>query len=214
MENIVGYPKKKERDHILSLIYGAEGLVENTDSDTFNYRLKTIYEEISAVGNVVDEKKFMTYFDKKLLPLLQIHVIEPIKKGKISSMWTNNNCESANHILKSATGWKMKNIISFIECLFEIVKGEQEERCRAIRDLGNFRLCDRYQHHKIDIDRWSTMSQDNRDNRRKRFLTDAYGKNNPKTWTIQRTPSAGRKLNQRKGKRAEKSRTPSCKRML
>ena len=56
MENIVGYPKK-ERDHILLLIYGAEGLVENTDSDSFNYRLKTIYEEISAVDNVVGEKK-------------------------------------------------------------------------------------------------------------------------------------------------------------
>ena len=101
----------------------------------------------------------------------------------------------------------MKNIISFIECLFEIVKGEQDERCRAIRDLGNFRLCDRYQHHKIDTDRRSSMSQDNRDNRRKQFLTDAYGKNNPNTVvsrdgtrTIQRSPSAGRKPKQRKGK--------------
>ena len=43
-----------------------------------------------------------------------------------------------------------------------IVKSEQEERCRAIRDTGNYRLSDRYLHHRTGVSFWSTMTEENR----------------------------------------------------
>ena len=162
----------------------------------------------------------MPYFTNKLFPLLKEHVIEPTKDGKITGAWTNNNCESANHILKSATKWKLQDLPQFIETLHRIVKSEQEERCRAIRDTGNYRLSDRYLHHKTDVSFWSTMTEENRQKRTKRFLSDC-GKANANTVvstdgtrTAQRTPSAGRKPHQVKRKRAERSVTPSAKRRL
>ena len=41
-------------------------------------------------------QKFMPYFTNKLFPLLKEHVIEPMKNGKITGAWTNNNCECAD----------------------------------------------------------------------------------------------------------------------
>ena len=122
----------------------------------------------------------MPYFTNKLFPLLKEHVIESTKDGKITGAWTNSNCESANHILKSATKWKLQDLPQFIETLHRIVKSEQKERCLAIRDKGNYRLSDRYLHHKTDVSFWSTMTEENRQKRTKRFLSDC-GKANANT---------------------------------
>lgn len=162
----------------------------------------------------------MKYFENKLLPLLIKHVIEPAKQGKVPPNWTSNNSESANHILKAAVNWKFQDLLTFVETLHTIVEGEQEERCRAVRNMGNYRLSERYNHHFVEIDHWSNISQEHRDKRTKKFLTDS-GKNNQNTIvssdgtrTVHRTPTAGRKPNQIKRKRAERSRTPNSKRRL
>ena len=75
-------------------------------------------------------------------------------------------------------------------------------------------------HHKLDIDKWSNMSQQCRDSREKKFLSDK-GRSNPNLVvstdglrSVLKTPNAGKKPNQLKRKRAERSRTPSAKRML
>lgn len=154
------------------------------------------------------------------MPLLKTHVIEPVKKGKIHSTWTNNNCESANHVLKTATSWKLQDLPKFINTLNGIIKSEQEERCRAIRDTGNYRVGDRYGHHKTDLVFWSSMSEEHRQKKVKRFLSD-FGKTNNQTVVstdgtrmTQRTPTAGRKPQQVKRKRAERYVTPVAKRRL
>ena len=219
MQNNIGYPEA-ERIEIIDAIFGKNGLTQNTDVDTFEYRHRELERIIEEKVSKVGEKKFMPYFRNKLFPLLKQHVIEPVRNGKITGAWTNNNCESANHILKSATNWKLQDMPKFIDTLYGIVKSEQEEKCRAIRDTGNYRLADRYSHHMTDISYWSTMTEENRQKRTKRFLTD-QGKANSNTVvstdgtrTAQKTPSAGRKPQQVKRKRAERSVTPSAKRRL
>ncbi|WAR14446.1 hypothetical protein MAR_004551 [Mya arenaria] len=110
MENVVGYPKK-ERDEIISYIFGQDGLLVPTDIDTQRCRRQEMHQLLR----------------NKLLRLLYTHIIEPVIKGKITPTWTNNNCESANHVLKSAIQWKMQDLPQLIETLLGIVKGEQEE---------------------------------------------------------------------------------------
>ena len=180
LENIVGVPKS-DRNTILDAIYGQNGLLEKTDIDTYNYKLEKLKTTIRSKDATAGEKKFMPYFEKKLLPLLEEHVIGPVRRGKIASTWTNNNCESANHVLKTAIQSKMQDLPKIIDTLYKIVKCDQEERCRAIRDTGNFRLSDRFQHHYCEISNWSTLSKDNRQKRMKRFLKD-LGKHNNLTF--------------------------------
>ena len=123
------------------------------------------------------------------------------KKWKIAPNWTNNNSESANHVLKSAISWKARDIQRFIEMLYDIVNGEEIERGRAIRDMGNFKLAAEFQHHHTDIDRWANISQEQRDNKMMKFRSDK-GKTNQNivfstdgTRSCLHTPSAGKKKN-------------------
>lgn len=86
--------------------------------------------------------------------------------------------------------------------------------------MGDYELDPMFVHHKVDIDKWSNLSKDTKVSREKKFLSDK-GKANPNLITstdglrsILKTPNAGRKPNQRKRKRADKTRTPSAKRVL
>lgn len=162
----------------------------------------------------------MPYLTNKLLPLLKEHVIGPINIGRIPTTWYNNNSESANHILKSATKWKVQDMPRFIANIFGIIKCEQKERCSAILDTGNYRLSTTHLHHSTEITFWATMSEENRQNRTKKFLMDV-GKSNRDTVvssgscsTVLRTSRAGSEQNQGKRKRTESTNTPLTKRKL
>ncbi|KAL3892167.1 hypothetical protein ACJMK2_004401 [Sinanodonta woodiana] len=214
MEDIVGFPLN-DRQEILDLMFSSNGLVQKTDVDTHQQRLNQLRAVIDDKDSTVCEKTFRSYFDTRLYPMLKEHVIDPVNEGKIKSTWTNNNSESANHILKSATKWKLAELPKFVKLLHQLVTSEQEERCRSLRNMGNYRLSERYLHHLVDFDYWGRMTEEQRDKKTKRFLTDC-GKDHPNMMysidgrrTATRTPSAGRKPNQIRRKRAERSRTPS-----
>ena len=119
MQNQIGYPES-DRIQINDAIFGKNGITTKTDVDTFGYRLNKLISSIEEKDDKVGDKKFMPYFENKLLPLLKQHVIEPVKTGKVSAAWTNNNCESANHVLKTATKWKIQDMPNFIEKLYSI----------------------------------------------------------------------------------------------
>lgn len=121
-------------------------------------------------------------------------VINPIMEGKVPRNWTNNNCKSANHILKSATMWKRCHLPHFIHLLYDIVQGEQVEQCWAIRDNGNTKLSRHFTHHSISTDLWSSISQEQRNRRETRFLSDK-GKRNLNTivYTDETCSSAAKK---------------------
>ena len=169
------------------------------DVDTFTTRLDRLNKFICEKDEHVGQKKFLPYVQNKLVPLLKAHVIEPVKAGKCKPNWTNNNCESANHIPKSATEWKLKEFPKFINILYEIISGEKTERCRAIRDMGNFKLTQPFSHHILDIDAWTNLTQEQKEKKEFKFLTDK-GRYNPNmivstdgTRTVVRQPSAGKK---------------------
>ena len=105
----------KDRQDILNSIFGKDGLTNSHDVDVFNTRVERLQSVIDIKDGVSSEKKFRTYFDNKLLPLLDVHVVQPTKLGKIEQNWTINNSESANHVLKSAVQWKAKDLPKFIE---------------------------------------------------------------------------------------------------
>ena len=159
----------KDRQDILNSIFGKDGLTNSLDVDVFNTRVERLQSVIDIKDGVSSEKKFRTYFDNKLLPLVDVHVVQPTKLGKIEPNWTSSNSESANHVLKSAVQWKAKDLPKFIEILYGIVNGEEIERVRAIRDMGIFKLAAAFQHHATDIDHWVNISQEQRDKKLKRF---------------------------------------------
>ena len=218
MEDEVGIPSR-DRQELLNKIFGRDGLIDSKDIDVQNFRLSYIHDFIDKIDNSSSEKTFRKYFDDRLYPLIHSNVIGPVRRGKINANWTNNNSESANHVLKAAASWKARDLPSFIDMWKKIIEGEAFERERAVRGAGNFKLSVPYRHHLTDIDHWSAISQNQRDQRLKRFHTDRGRANllevisSDGTRSCLSTPTAGKKDNQRKRKRAERSRTPA-KRML
>ena len=84
MEDEVGIPLK-DRQEIISKIFGRDGLTEATDVDVFDVRVARLRMLIDEKDSTTSEKHFRTYFDNKLLPLLEAHVIKPIVTRKGSS---------------------------------------------------------------------------------------------------------------------------------
>ena len=219
LENTVGFPMK-ERKRILDAIFGENGLTSSTDVDVFNKRLERIHADLLSSEQPDAEKTFRQYLDQRLVPLLQNHVIDPLLKGKVQPNWTSNNCESANHILKSATQWKQKSMPDFILKMHEIISAEHEEVSRAMRGTGNYKLHEQFQHHRIDIDTWVDLDEEKREMLLNRFWSDrgrvkhGVSVSTDGTRLVLQTPSAGRKPNQIKRKRAERTRTPTAKKRL
>ena len=78
----------------------------------------------------------------------------------IGYSWTNNNTESANHVLKVATHWKSKSLPDLINILENVVKNQERDMRRAIIGQGNFRLAASMQHHQLTPSQWSALSID------------------------------------------------------
>ena len=174
MENKVGYPIS-DRKEINELVFGENGLIKAVDVDTYNVRLERIKRLITSKDENVRGKQFLPYFVNKWVPTLHDFVIKPSLIGKVSTGWTNNNCESANHILKTATQWKLMDLSKFIAKVEQIVEGEKMERCRAVRGTGNFRLTEQFKHHQVSIDHWEMLTEEQRERKIKNSYVTTGG---------------------------------------
>ena len=66
---------------------------------------------------------FVEYFDRRLHGLKRENVIA----GSGRSTWTNNNCESINHVLKQSVEWQLTQIPELIDKLRQLVEGQYNE---------------------------------------------------------------------------------------
>ncbi|KAF0147074.1 MAG: hypothetical protein FD143_3117, partial [Ignavibacteria bacterium] len=54
--------------------------------------------------------------------------------------WTNNNCESMNHIIKLITNWKTSKLPKLVDSLYEYVRQQTTDLERALYNEGDFML--------------------------------------------------------------------------
>ena len=99
MQKTVGIPQK-ERSEISRSIFGESGLVSANSSFTFDNKTGVVMSKISKYP------KFVEYFRKNLEPAIRNNVNTPMRNATFSKLWTNNNCESINHIMKLDAEWK------------------------------------------------------------------------------------------------------------
>lgn len=76
------------------------------------------------------------------------------KAGLGESLYTNNDNEAENHLLKLKTEHKRVDLVTFITKSHEIVKEQDALLEGAIIDQGECRLSDKYAYLKIPADRW------------------------------------------------------------
>lgn len=219
LQDEVGVDVKK-RKSIVGAIFGENGLSASTDMDIFDHRLQEARSLIRQNdGTETDAKTFMTYFESRLLPAIRDFVIIPVQEKKVQPNWTNNNCESANFRLKLAAEWKQKNLSDLIELIYGIVLSQRAECERAVYGRGNFSLSERFLHNRVSFDTWNSMTEEQRSRVLKKFSADKGRRGNRVIATdgtryVLATPTAGKKPNQVKRKRSERSRTPQARKKL
>jgi len=125
--------------------------------------------------------------------------------------WTNNACESMNNVLKIRTQWRLNQLPELIETLRELVASQYHEADRAMMGRGEFHLRPSWVRHRLTMSIWGTMS----DQQRQRARADCFRlPSAPSTststdgdLTVTYRREAGKKVNQRKRRRAERSTT-------
>lgn len=165
-DNVRRYLKDKEgcstkdRERIVSTIFGQEGII-NAD-DSFSYDSKT-----ADLDSHLKQKfpQFQQHFETRLKPLLQKHVYNPLQTGIIKEQWTNNNSESMNNRLKQSLNWKPHKIPELITKINEISAIQFHDLRCALHGNGNYILEDTMKQHKVAPDVWLKLSRSEKNRR-------------------------------------------------
>lgn len=186
---------------LIDAAFGSDGLSHSTDETTYDVALNAITTTILPKLPA----KLQQYFCSDVEPLLRNNVV--VGCGG----WTNNACESINHVLKLRTQWRLTHLPDLIEKLRSLVSAQFKEADRALLGVGDLTLRPEYARHRITIGVWKTMTD-----RQRQRAVDACFKLQLPTETSTSTDGdfhctyrscAGKKLNQRKRPRAERTHT-------
>ena len=127
------------------------------------------------------------------------------------SGWTNNAAESINHVLKQRVQWRVNQMPELIGKCRQLVDAQHTEADRALVGRGDFVLRKGYASHRTTLDLWRSMSE----RQKEQLRNDCFRLQSAHTTsvstdgllTVNSRACAGKKMNQRKRRCAERSAT-------
>ena len=188
------------RAQLLNTIFGDKGLIGCDDVVSFDNAV----ENFRAGQLLSAPAEFTSYFNGRVLKLMRENVIA--KRNK----WTNNNCESINHVLKQAVQWRPNQMPELVDKIRALVDGQFSEADRALCGRGDFALGQAYARHRLTPDLWSTMTVVQRERAADacfRLVAAPSSTSTDGVINVPLTPGGGKKLNQRKRIRNAKTLT-------
>ncbi|KAK3082787.1 hypothetical protein FSP39_005298 [Pinctada imbricata] len=165
---------REDRRVISNLIFGQRGLVNAEDSFEFQQRSTRIIRASTQFP------RFLQYFERNLQNRIRDYVNAPRRNSDLdSSLWTNNNAESMNHVLKVAANWQPKSITDLVELLYNEVKLQLTDLRRSLHGDGNYRLAVQFQRYALKKSVIMTMPRDRRLQLFRNFLRDTKKTSRP-----------------------------------
>ncbi|XP_013388573.1 uncharacterized protein LOC106157457 [Lingula anatina] len=155
-----------ERNKLVSLIFGKDGLTDSLSWPMFEKRKE---EVVAFIQNSVPG--FGIYFEEHILPILKDNHDTIMSRPGVGHGWTNNNCESLNHILKLRTGWRQQDIPKLIDSLEKLVSHCYEDVERSFIQRGEFKLSEEYKDFHVEFNEWEKKSSQQRQRHLKKFLS-------------------------------------------
>ncbi|XP_078689169.1 uncharacterized protein LOC144920713 [Branchiostoma floridae x Branchiostoma belcheri] len=148
---------------LISALFGTNGVTAAKTKVVFEERLR-------QATQLANEASCGTYIKEQVIPLVTSN-FNTISQTNfpISNTWTNNNAESANHILKVAMNWKPQSLRDLIQTLSEIVQSQYQEIERAIINTGEYKLTEDFRRFQTHRDTWCQLSDKNREAHLRRF---------------------------------------------
>lgn len=137
--------EKKQRNILISKIKQ----LSSADNSLLGDDVTTDIEEWCAEH----APAFLPHFKSRVLPLIHLNQL-----GTDDPAWTNNNCESANHLLKILTQWRQKSLHDLIDLLYDQIQVQYKDLERAITGRGDYQLQDKTYYCKPET--WMTKKAD------------------------------------------------------
>ncbi|KAK3103522.1 hypothetical protein FSP39_019838 [Pinctada imbricata] len=162
LKNKVGMTSSSRRP-VIEKIFGDAGVVNADDTYSFEARCEEVKDAASQ------NPTFVKYFEKQFKPKLFNHVYDKGLKSE-NNLWTNNNCESINNILKLETNWKPQNTPSLIEKITNVIKLHFLDLKRALHGEGNYRLAGPYRKFQVSPMLFKSKTKEEREKMFQKFL--------------------------------------------
>ena len=112
------------------------------------------------MGRISKYPKLSNYFATRLRPNIQSYVNIPNRSSPHSGLWTNNNCESMNHIIKMEAEWKSMKTPELINLLHSITKLHFSDVRRSLYGGGNYRLAGAFKQCSIKRECWIRFDEE------------------------------------------------------
>jgi hypothetical protein len=197
------------RRPIVDVLFGTHGLSLAEDEIAFDQRASDSKDIIKKHAPL-----FIPYFESRVLPIMKENMLVSVeKRGTVGLQWMNNDCESANHILKLAVDWRPKSLTELINILHDVVRGHYKDLERSLIGQGQYTLCPEYERFKMHASSYCAKTQEQRRKHFHRFLkcvkspvaatvTSTNGQ-----LSVRQSKQGGKKPNQVKRKRCAKTKT-------
>ena len=102
-----------------SALFGTDGVSSADDKVVFDYRIRRA--EQLWTETCVQNPKHIKYFDRvKRMLTTNFDTKSQIPWVADLGDWTNNNCESMNHILKTSVEWHLQPITTLVHNLKKV----------------------------------------------------------------------------------------------
>jgi len=160
---------RRDQNEFLCDIFGKSvaatsyhGIVDSDDEDDFYGKLCSL-EKIwndRERGITNQEPAFYDWFVGHVSDTIVTSMLKPLrqKAGLGDSLYSINDNEAENHLLKLKTEHKRVSLVTFISKSHELVKEQDALLEASILDQGDCRLTNEYNHLKISPERWRKMN--------------------------------------------------------
>ena len=128
-------------------------------------------------------------------------------------MWTNNNAESMNRVMKVAVNWKPQHAPDLVDKLFDMVDFQFINLRSALHHSGDYMLVNSYKQYTIADAIWKTKSDEEKRKLFNNFLQDSKKRKHENIITssdglysvVNKAKSIAKKPMQRKRPRTERA---------
>ena len=191
-----------------------ENLLSSKSCDEWNARC------ISIIDKYAQDNEKMRIFFTKFSKSLKEHVWS--RDDESLNFWTNNNCESVNHVLKNFLDWKVVKVSHLIDSLGKIIKSQYKDILRSFSGEGAFFLSNEMSDFKISKMAWDGLNEKQQNSHLYKAIKTCYStknchqsNSNPPTmitssdgqFKMPLTQTIAKKIGQRK--RIKSNRTPT-----
>ena len=154
-------------------MFGKEGVSAADNRVVFDYRMK---KAEYMWRKTTSDPTHLKYFTDRMVKMLTTNFETKTELKWVADLgdWTNNNCESMNHILKNSTNWKTQPITTLVKSLKKVVKTQYDDVKAALAGQGDFKLSPPFKQFEVPIDVWNAMTPERRTKHFNRFMCNKW----------------------------------------